>query len=325
MTPELFVKAVKAGAFDEAQKQMSNFSDQKIRDTLHGLAYDDSDICSYAFALFLLLKENSIRLHDFAFLIADMGINYLPGAYAAAAYHARAVYEFSRQDDPANDGGLLSLFHYPETPIRAEEAVFVAKQVLEHNPTYWLALEALKDAVERKEDPLVAPCNDCEQLEQYIVAGKFIKAKELLSAVSTRELYSMILYLGCEERNLCAYAFTWYLMQEKEQAELHYLAYRIVTLAYARNMNGCDATGLFHIKRAMALEPENEKYVECFLMLHTPPMEPTKLISDDEVVAVATSALERDNCNVVAIKTLRKLGRLDPKYELDDGLRIPAE
>lgn len=315
MNSELFVKTVKIGAFDEAQKQMSNFSDQKIRDTLYLIASHDSNICSYAFALFLISTEKSVLFHGFASLITEMGICYLKGAYEASAYHARVIFELSRLNDPTNDGGIFCLCGYPERPIRAEEAVAVAHEILVHDPNNKFALEVINESAEWVEDPLVPPRNESEQLEQYIIAGKFTQAKELLSAVSTRELYAMLLCLGCEERNLCAYAFTWYLMQEKEEAELHYLAYRIVTLAYPRNMNGCDAVGLFHLRRAMALDHENEKYVEHFLMLHTPAMGPTPLISDDEAEKIAKQSIERDNCNMVATNLLKKLGRHDSKYD----------
>ena len=176
-------------------------------------------------------------------------------------------------------------------------------------------MEALKDAVERKEDPIVLSRNEREQFEQHILAGKFTQAKQLLGVISERELHAVLIYLGCEERNLCAYAFTWFLMQEKEDAEVHYLAYRFVTQAYSRNLTGCDATGIFHLRRAMALEPQNEKYVEHFLMLHTPPMVPTALISDNEAENVAKHALDRDRFNVVATNILKKMGRYDSKYD----------
>ncbi len=309
MNAELFIQAVKAGNFDEAKKEMSTLSDKKLSDTLFLLAYDDSNICSYAFALFLLSKNNSIASHRLAMLIPHMGIMYLPCAYSAAAYHAREIFEMSRSADPTDDGGILFLCIYPERTIRRDEAIEVAQEILKYDPNDHWALRVMEESPGWVEDPLVPARNDREQLEQYIVAGKFTQAKELLSAVSTRELHAMLLYLGCEERNLCAYAFTWYLMQEKEQAELHYLAYRIVTLAYARNMNGCDAAGLFHLKRAMALEPENEKYIEHFLMLHTPPLGRTLLISDDEAEMVAKQALKKHQCSVFGQKVLEKLGR----------------
>lgn len=279
------------------------------------LAYDQYNFCSYAFTAFLLSKSSNIVFHQFARNVTESGIRYIAGAYSTAAYHARSIFEISRHNDPTNSGGLYSLFGYPETPIRAEEIIFIAKQILEHDPVNQAALEALKDAAERKEDPITPPRNEREQLEQYILVGKFIQAKQILSVVSERELYAMLIYLGCEERNLCAYAFTWFLMKEKETAELHYLAYRIVTIAYSRNLTGCDAAGIFHLKRAMALEPENEKYIEHFLMLHTPPMGPTSLISDDEAEKVAKQLLDKHRFNVVATNVLKKMNRITPKYD----------
>lgn len=312
---EQFIQAVRSGDFSAACEQILNLTEKQIDESLFLLAYDDSNFCSYAFVEFLLATQEKEFFLRLAFVIADCGINYLEGAYAVAAHHARVMYELVQPRDPTDDGGLLFLFGYPWGAVSVEEAVSVASKILEHDPANQAALLALKNASERKEDPASPIRNEREQLEQHILAGKFTQAKQLINVVSERELHAMLIYLGCEERHLCAYAFTWYLMQEKEVAELHYLAYRIVTQAYARNLTGCDATGIFHLRRAMALEPENEKYVEHFLMLHTPPLGPTPLISDDEAEMFAKQFLDRNRFNIVATNTLKKMGRYDAKYD----------
>ena len=108
-----------------------------------------------------------------------------------------------------------------------------------------------------------------EQLESLIMRGCFSAAAELLNGVtSKRELYKILLYLGGEERYFCAYAFTWFLMQnDKEDAELHYIAYRIVTQNWPFLLNNCYAVAAFHLRRAMFLSPENKKYLKPLMQI----------------------------------------------------------
>lgn len=316
---ELFVQQVKTGNFSVACKYASSLSEKEIRDVLFSLIFPEHNFCAYAFAEFLVSTNDNIYFNSLAGDIAGIGINYLNGAYSVQAAHSRREIELSQPHDPLNDGGLFFLFYYPAGPIRSEEVVPLAQKILEQDPNNQQALKVLDYAAEyaakNTKDPLVLPRNEREELEQYILAGKFTQAKQLFSAVSMRELHEILVYLGCEERNLCAYAFIWFLMKEKEDAELHYLAYRIVMQAYSMKLSGCDAVGIFHLRRAMALEPESEKYMEHFLMLHTPPMGPTPLISDDEAERVATQALKQHRWNSVVTNTLRKMNRLVPKYD----------
>lgn len=315
MNSDQIRQVIERGDFIVAKKLFSHLSEAEIRCILTEIGYDDNNFCAYAFALFLLSMCDDIISHQRAGLVIDMDLPYLVGAYAAAAYHARRVFSLVQADDPTDDGGLFSIFHYPTTPLRAAEIVPIAKKILEYDPQDAGALRALEDA-QRPEDPLEEARNEYEHLVQFILAGKFTQAKELSAGVNKRELYALLLYLGCEEGNVCAYAFTWFLMQNKEEAELHYLAYRIVTQAFATNdLRGCDAVGLFHLRRAIVLEPDNEKYMNHFLLLHTPHLGPTHLISDEEAETIPKRALDRHRFNVVAAKVLEKLVKYDSKYD----------
>ena len=103
-------------------------------------------------------------------------------------------------------------------------------------------------------------------------------------------------------------------MQEQEVEELHYIAYRIVTQAWRpSNMKGCYETGAFHLRRAMQLAPDNIKYAEHFLMLHTPPQQVSHLIDDEEAEAVArrTLASRAGTFSVLAKRVLRKIGKTE--------------
>ena len=285
-----------------------------LRSALSDAAYDPN-LAAYAFTLFLLTKDELPSNHEKASYIVSTDINYLVGAYEASAHHARKAFESATQDNPLVGAiALVALYVLPEQPISKSEAVDVAEKILIVDPENYFAQEALRVAALRTDEPIAPLRNDREQLELLIREGLLTKAKEFMPAVTKRELHQILLYLGCEERNLCAYTFTWVLMQAQEDAELDYIAYRIVTQAWIPlDMKGCYATAAFHLRRAMHLDPTNVKYAEHFLMLHTPPQHPTHLIDDDEAEAVARNALslKADTYPHPADWVLQKLGKAE--------------
>ena len=310
-----FIDEVSKGNFDLALDLLPTLDEltEPARSVLSNAAYD-ANLAAYAFMLFLLTKTRAISIYQEACFMAQMSINYLNGAYESSAHHARMAFEASLPQNPIIGGTLLCLYKLPEQPISTAEAVYVAKKILGVEPENECVKEMLQEILGRTDEPASPPRNEREQLERLICRGLLTKAKEFLPAVTTRELYQILLYLGCEERNLCAYTFAWFLMQEKEDAELHYIAYRIVTQAWIPlDMKGCHATGAFHLRRAMQLDPTNVKYAEHFLMLHTPPQYPPHLIDDDEAEAVARNALslKADTYPHPADWVLQKLGKAE--------------
>ena len=310
-----FIDEVSKGNFELALDLLpaSNELHKPFSNALSNAAYDQG-LAAYAFMLFLLTKTPSIPNYVDVSYIASMDINYLIGAYEASAHHARMAFEASLPSKPGVGETLLFLYELPEKPISVAEAVYVAKKILEVEPENERVKEILQEIRGRTDEPLAPPRNEREQLERLIRGGLLTKAKEFMPAVIKRELHQILFYLGCEERNLCAYTFAWFLMQEQEDAELHYIAYRIVTQAWPPiNMKGCHATGAFHLRRAMHLDPTNVKYAEHFLMLHTPPQQPSDVISNEEAEAVARRilALKHGTFSAAAKRVLRKLGKIE--------------
>lgn len=312
------IKEVFKGNFEGASKLLRNFCalPAMVSNMLFAAAHDDANFISYAFLLFLISKAQTISNYTEACVMLQKALSYLPGAYKAAAHHARIVFFDLSRHDPIYGSQFLSLYGLPEEPITAEEALCVAKKILHVEPENQIAKEIIQKAAARLEEPITPPRNERDQLERLIRAGLLIQAKtfSVMSSFSTQELHEIILYLGCEERNLCAYTFTWVLMQEREQAELHYIAYRIVTQAWtSTNLAGCYTTGAYHLRRAMHLDPTNVKYAEHFLLLHTPPQQPSDVISNAEAEAVARRilALKHGTFSAAAKRVLRKLGKIE--------------
>ena len=315
-----FIHAILLGNFEKAISFLPALRlIEPFNKALHREANDYPNFAAYAFLHFLMSKplpvEQRLECYTDATVMLEFEIQYLVGAYKTAAHYERMLFESSQFDDSLNGGkGLLLLYTYPEQRISTAEAITVARKVLEMEPENDLIKKVLQEALRRTDEPVTPPRNEREQLERLIRWGLLTKAKEFMPAVSKRELYQILLYLGCEERNLCAYTFTWFLMQEQEDAELHYIAYRIVTQAWIPlDMKGCHPTGAFHLRRAMHLDTTNVKYAEHFLMLHTPPQPPSDVISNEEAEMVARKALalKSDTYPHPADWVLERLGKTE--------------
>lgn len=304
---EQFIQAVIAGKFDEALKLVESFSEKELESYLYILADDESNLCAYAFSCFLLLKREVIFYHKLAYLIIGFACPYLKGSAEAASHHARRIFELSLPDNPAEGARILSLFDTPDKPIEEEEAIYVAQIMLEKDPLNEQALQIISLLKNHQKVSLSGPFNDRQHLEYLVIKGKLLLAKQKLLSFGQQVWVDVVIYLAYEERNVCAYTFVWFLMQEEETAYLHYLAYRIVIAAFPIQLAGCDAVALFHIKRAMQLEPANEKYREHFIMLHTPPLGPSTLISADEVEKVIKQGGENYRFYSFARTVLKKV------------------
>ena len=86
------VKEVLCGNFEEALKLLKNFSALPtfVEDSLFSAAHD-ANFTAYAFLLLLLSKAQSRSNLKKACEIAKT-LNFIPGAYHAAAYHVRTFF-----------------------------------------------------------------------------------------------------------------------------------------------------------------------------------------------------------------------------------------
>lgn len=305
------------GKFETALEIISS---EKISTPFNDFIYklgDNSNFSSYGFLLFFISKFPSRYNHSIAYFLTATSINYLEGAYQASAHHARSDYEIAvcdNEDIFTGAEGLLSLYSLPEAPIPKKEAVLLAQKILTLKPDSNAAKDALEAAERRQDEPLLEPHNDHEKLEQLIKAGFLSEAAQLAATMNEREVHQILLYIGCEEQNLCAYTLTWLLIQKKESAELHYIAYKIVTVAWAADMVGCQATGAFHLRQAMKLDTANIKYGEHFLQLHTQNPQDPNIIPDTEAEAIANKLFDLTYFSHPAERVLAKFGKIHPRF-----------
>jgi hypothetical protein len=127
------------------------------------------------------------------------------------------------------------------------------------------------------------------KLKELIASGNFLEAKKMLPHIAHKKLAATLFDIGYHDENNCAYAFVCFVMLEDETVNYHCLASEIMTLAFP-HLNGGYETALFHIRRAMELDPSDIELDETLLFFHSLP---NKLVSDEEAQRVAVKLLAR--------------------------------
>lgn len=304
---ELILYSLGKGDFLNAKGELDG-DKLVILDMLFMQAYEKKNFSIYGFILFIVNgSESSFFSHHDARIIIEMGFSYLPGAYAAAAYHARETFAQVQQHDPTDDGGLFGIFEYPETPLRADEIVPLARKILEIDPGNEGALQALQNAL-RPEDVLRKNHSVAEDFLHQVSVGRFVQARELSLELGIEQRNALLLYLGCELYNATAYTFVWYLLYERNDAELHYLAHRIVLESFRMYLlTGCESLALFHIKQAMELDTQNEKYINHYLLLQHILPASKGIDAPSTVLKIAREALLMNKFNSIAARVMKTL------------------
>ncbi len=141
-----------------------------------------------------------------------------------------------------------------------------------------------------------------ENIKKAIGLGNFLEAKKMLHLIDRKKLEDVLFLLGMDDENFCAYTFVVFLQLEHETIENHLLAFNLLVNAFAY-LNGSYATSLYHIKRAIELDPKDIELVEMLLFVHSFPLK-EKLISDDEARHIANMVLLKKPASISALSVL---------------------
>jgi tetratricopeptide (TPR) repeat protein len=121
------------GDFQSAKILTKNMDSNRFGDLILKIAFDEGNLCSYTFISYLLLEEESSELHYLASEVLALAFCHLEGAYASALYHARRAATLSPEDVSYLE--YLLFFHeIPEKLIDKEEAIQIAKKIIESDP-----------------------------------------------------------------------------------------------------------------------------------------------------------------------------------------------
>lgn len=128
--------------FNEASKLLINVDQLTIIRAIQNLGFDKPGALAYVFVSYLIIHEEKALYHYIASILMSGAFNYLPGAYLASYYHSKRALEL----DPSNiqfKESLLYLRRIPEKILSKEEAIQIAKEILNEKPDSESALGIL--------------------------------------------------------------------------------------------------------------------------------------------------------------------------------------
>lgn len=127
-------------------KAMNIAKDMKLEDlsgSLLKLAVENEEIVVYTFATFLIsqLGENS-ELHCLASSLLSHPLCHIDGVYKSALFHSRRALELSPNNISLKEN-LLFFHTIPDRLISKDEAILLAKEVLQTDPNGAITKEVL--------------------------------------------------------------------------------------------------------------------------------------------------------------------------------------
>lgn len=139
-----FKDAILRGDYKSANALASDMDMEILRDTLYLLAYDSGSITPYGFVNDLLLDEETSEIHYTASFLMSMALNHLEGAYKIAFYHANKAAELSPNDMSCQEY-LLFFYAIPDKLVSNDEAIKIAKNILERDPKNMTVLSVINE------------------------------------------------------------------------------------------------------------------------------------------------------------------------------------
>lgn len=136
-----------------------------------------------------------------------------------------------------------------------------------------------------------------KELENYILSGRFNEAKNLYKQMDFKVFYDNVLEITFDNTSISNYSFIANLLIEEEDANIHDLAYLLLSqpLCY---VEGAYASAYYHAKKAAELTNYNEvRMLENLLFLNSVP---ENVVSNKEAQEIAKKILFLDHKNEVA-------------------------
>ncbi len=142
-----------------------------------------------------------------------------------------------------------------------------------------------------------------EQLDELILLGEFEAAKKSFVSLPKKEQSNYLLDLAYDSESISTYTFLIKLLLDQESFYWHYIATEIfmVSLCY---LNGADAVGIFHIKRAIELNSSDINLKSLYLTYFNGNPEP--FLTYEEAIKIAKEILRLDANNADALDALNK-------------------
>ena len=124
------------GSYSSAYLLCENLPQSEIEDVLHSIAYSDN-ILAYGFCCYILMHTPTAENHILASTICATGCDII-GSYTLAYHHGKEAVKLSSEIKYKEY--MLDLYQVPDIEMSIEEAIGIAKGILELEPDNEMAL-----------------------------------------------------------------------------------------------------------------------------------------------------------------------------------------
>ena len=140
------------------------------------------------------------------------------------------------------------------------------------------------------------------EIINLLMTGKFDKAARILT--NTEVIPEGIDNWVYDTSNITLYCLSASILIDKESAEEHAWASYLMAMPLCA-YNGAYSLGLYHLRRARALDPSNLEYKRFSILYHDIP---EQLIKKDEAIQIAREVLQEDPECGVSLNVLERYG-----------------
>jgi hypothetical protein len=126
----------------ELEELLINQDVKKFREILIDIAFENESIVIYSLVCMMLIKKESIELHELAADLLVHPLCIIEGGYAAALYHTRRIIILSPENIDFKEA-IIFFHNVPDKLVTKKEAIQVAHQILEKEPNNKCAKELL--------------------------------------------------------------------------------------------------------------------------------------------------------------------------------------
>lgn len=143
------------GSFDEVKALMTEVDFMVFEEAFISAAHRSESVLYYTFIVELMKEEETVELHDLAFLLLVYPLSDLADAYMAAYYHAKRSVELTKSKEIKSLLQLLFLYTIPEPILTHREAYTTAKAIVALDSHNKVARDLLKKAAKQIEAVVV--------------------------------------------------------------------------------------------------------------------------------------------------------------------------
>ncbi|TKI67729.1 hypothetical protein FC756_12655 [Lysinibacillus mangiferihumi] len=131
--------------FKDAEAFYHKMDFQQFHNQLISIAYDNRNMINYTFLLYLLMKEESAKLHNLAFSLFVIPLTPIGNPHHCALYHAQRAVELTNEQDTLSLEHLLFLNTVPDQLVSNEKAIDICYKILALDPSNKTAKTSLKE------------------------------------------------------------------------------------------------------------------------------------------------------------------------------------